>query len=335
MCGLAPYRQSPLVVLIPVSAVIFGFILLVWGADRLVMGSAATARNLGVSPLLIGLTIVGLGTSAPEILVSVIAASEGNPGLAIGNALGSNITNVALVLGITAMITPLAIQSAVIRREMPILIFIMVVNLILMWDQLLSRIDGSILLVGLVLMVGSLIHLGMRSRSTDPIIAEFDAEIRGDLTFAQSVSWTLFGMAVLLVGARILVLGAVDLAVAFGVSDLVIGLTIVALGTSLPELAASVVGALKGEHDIAVGNIIGSNMFNLLAVIGFAATIHPLELDPAVLERDFPMMAALTLLLAAMGYEFEGHGRINRIQGGALLFAYFGYLTTLYFGILR
>jgi cation:H+ antiporter len=318
-----------------VSAVILGFVLLVWGADRLVMGSAATARNLGVSPLLIGLTIVGFGTSAPEILVSIIAAADGNPGLAVGNALGSNITNVALVLGITALITPLAIQSAVIRREMPILILIMVINLILMWDGVLSHMDGAVLLIGLALMLGSLIQLGMRSRSTDPIIAEFDAEIRGDLTFSESLGWTLVGMVVLLIGARILVFGAVEMATAFGVSDLVIGLTIVALGTSLPELAASVVGALKGEHDIAVGNIIGSSMFNLLAVVGFAAAIHPLELPLAVLERDFPMMAALILLLAAMGYEFEGHGRINRVQGGALLFAYFGYLTTLYFGILR
>jgi cation:H+ antiporter len=299
------------------------------------MGSAATARNLGVSPLLIGLTIVGFGTSAPEILVSIIAAADGNPGLAVGNALGSNITNVALVLGITALITPLAIQSAVIRREMPILILIMVINLILMWDGVLSHMDGAVLLIGLALMLGSLIQLGMRSRSTDPIIAEFDAEIRGDLTFSESLGWTLVGMVVLLIGARILVFGAVEMATAFGVSDLVIGLTIVALGTSLPELAASVVGALKGEHDIAVGNIIGSSMFNLLAVVGFAAAIHPLELPLAVLERDFPMMAALILLLAAMGYEFEGHGRINRVQGGALLFAYFGYLTTLYFGILR
>ena len=321
--------------LLPVSAVILGFVLLVWGADRLVMGSSATARNLGISPLLIGLTIVGFGTSAPEILVSVIAAADGNPGLAIGNALGSNITNVALVLGTTALITPLAIQSAVIRREMPILIMIMVLNLLLMWDQLLSRIDGGILLIGLALMVGSLIQLGMRSRSTDPIIAEFDAEIRDDLSIPQSVGWTLFGLVVLLVGARILVWGAVEMAVAFGVSDLVIGLTIVALGTSLPELAASVVGALKGEHDIAVGNIIGSNMFNLLAVVGFAASIHPLALAPEILERDFPMMAALTLLLAAMGYEFEGHGRVNRVQGGALVFAYFGYLAILYLGILR
>jgi cation:H+ antiporter len=322
-------------VLLFVSAVILGFVLLVWGADRLVMGSAATARNLGISPLLIGLTIVGFGTSAPEILVSIIAAADGNPGIAVGNALGSNITNVALVLGITALITPLAIQSAVIRREIPILILIMFVNLMLMWDGVLTRLDGAVLLLGLTLMVGSLIHLGMRSRSTDPIIAEFDAEIRGDLTFTQSIGWTLVGMLVLLIGARILVFGAVEMATAFGVSDLLIGLTVVALGTSLPELAASVVGALKGEHDIAVGNIIGSNMFNLLAVIGFAATITPMELPAAVLERDFPMMAALILLLAAMGYEFEGHGRINRVQGGALLFAYFGYLTTLYFGILR
>lgn len=314
--------------------VILGFVLLVWGADRLVMGSAATARNLGVSPLLIGLVIVGFGTSAPEILVSVIAAANGNPGLAVGNALGSNIANIALVLGTTALITPLMIQSAVIRREMPILIFIMAVTLVLMWDQNLSRMDGVVLLVGMLVMVTSLVHLGLQSRQFDPIVAEFDAEIRSDLPTSTALIWLSVGFVALLLGARILVEGAVGMAVAFGVSDLVIGLTIVALGTSLPELAASIVGALKGEHDIAVGNIIGSNMFNLLAVIGFAAVIEPLQFPPALLERDFPVMAGLTLLLAAMGYEFEGHGRINRLQGGALLLAYVGYMTALYFGIL-
>ncbi|HHH44992.1 MAG TPA: calcium/sodium antiporter [Gammaproteobacteria bacterium] len=317
-------------------AVIAGFALLVWGADRFVMGAAATARLLGVSPLLIGLTIVGFGTSAPEILVSAVASLQGNPGLAIGNAIGSNITNVALILGTTAMVIPLAVNSGTMRRELPILIGTTVFAYLLLSDGKLGFGDGLALLAGLLVMLGWVIHVGLSSRdSKDPMATEFAAEIPTDLSLGQALLWLLAGGIVLMIGSRVLVWGAVDIAHHFGVSDLVIGLTIVALGTSLPELAASVASALKNEPDIAIGNVIGSNMFNLLAVLGIPGIISPSVVDPGVLSRDMPIMVALTVALLLMAYGFHGKGRINRLEAGLLLAAYAGYQTLLYFTAVR
>ena len=311
-----------------VIAVLGGFAILVWGADRFVLGAAATARNLGVSPLVIGLTIVGIGTSAPEILVSAMAALQGNPALGVGNAIGSNITNIALVLGTTALITPLVVKSETLRREYPLMFMIMLLALLLVMDGELSRTDGLILLGGLVVMVGWMVRLGLR-RGYDPMEAEFEQEIP-TLATGPALLWLALGMVLLLGSSRMLVWGAVNIAHAFGISDLVIGLTIVALGTSLPELAASVMSALRGEPDIAIGNVIGSNMFNLLAVLGLPGVILPHVLEPTVLSRDFPVMIGVSVALFIMAYGFRRDGRVNRWEGGLLLVAYLGYMLMLY-----
>lgn len=314
-----------------ILAVLGGFLFLVWGADRFVVGAAATARNLGVAPLIIGLTIVGFGTSAPEMLVSAVAALQGNPGLAVGNAIGSNITNIALILGLTALIVPLSINSKLLRRELPILMAAMIAGLLLLLDGDLSRLDGVILLLGLVAMVIWMVRTGLAERGGDPLGTEFSDEIPRDMPMPRALFWVGIGLLVLLASSQLLVWGAVGIAQTLGVSDLIIGLTIVALGTSLPELAASIVSALKGEHDIAVGNVIGSNLFNLLAVLGIPGLLHPLAIESAVLTRDYPIMIGLTLIFFGMAYGFRAPGRINRLEGGILLASYLGYQTLLYF----
>lgn len=319
-------------IVLSVLAVIAGFSLLVWGADRFVHGASATARNLGVSPMVIGLTIVGFGTSAPEILVSIVSALEGNPGLAVGNALGSNITNIGLVLGATALITPLVVKSKTLRREYPAMFAVMLLTLALLMDGYLSRNDGLILLIGLALMVAWMITIGLRKNRVDPMEDEYAQEIPL-ITTPRALWWLLAGLALLLISSQILVWGSVNIAHALGVSDLIIGLTIVAIGTSLPELAASVMSALKKEPDIAIGNVIGSNMFNLLAVLGTPAVIAPMQLDHEVLSRDYPFMIGLSIALFSMAYGFRGDGKINRVEGGLLLLAYGAYITVLYFSI--
>lgn len=317
-------------IILSIIAVIGGFAVLVWGADRFVHGAAATARNLGVSPLIIGLTIVGIGTSAPEILISIIAAYEGTPELAVGNALGSNIANVALVLGTTALVFPLLVKSDTLRREYPVMFMIMVVALMLCIDGELGRLDGVILLVGLIAMILWMIKLGLRKHEVDPLETEYEQEIPY-MTTGKALFWVFVGMVLLLVSSRGLVWGAVNIAQALGVSDLVIGLTIVAIGTSLPELAASVASALKGEPDIALGNVIGSNMFNMLAVFSIPGLMTPHVLEPAVLNRDFPFMIGFSIALFVMAYGFKGHGKINRLEGALLLIGYFIYLGVLYY----
>ncbi|MFC1771874.1 calcium/sodium antiporter [Pseudomonadota bacterium] len=321
---------------VQIIAVISGFALLVWGADRFVMGAAGTARNLGVSPLIIGLTIVGFGTSAPEILVSVMAALQGNPGLAIGNAIGSNITNIALILGVTALVAPLSIHSGIVKRELPVLIGTALVAYLLLRDGTLDYNDGLLLLLGLMIMLAAVLYIGISSRGTDPVVAEYEAEVPTDLSLARSLMWLIIGLAVLVGSSRMLVWGAVGIAEHFGISDLIIGLTIVALGTSLPELAASIASVLKNEPDIAIGNVIGSNMFNILAVLGIPGIISPGPVDPAVVSRDMPVMIGLTVALFLMAYGIRGRGRrINRGEGLLLLAAYAGYQTLLYLAVVR
>jgi cation:H+ antiporter len=307
------------------AATVAGFALLIWGADRFVIGAAGTARSMGVPTLLIGLTVVALATSAPEILVSVSAALHENPELAVGNAIGSNIANIALVLGLTATIRPMEVRSTILRREMPALQAVTLLTVMLFLDSRLGRLDGIILLGGLVLVMHWLVRLGMRSHTTDPLHEEIAAEMPEDMPISKAVMWLIVGLAVLLLGAQLLVWGAHNLAQALGVSDLVIGLTVVAVGTSLPELAVSIVSALKNEHDIALGNIIGSNMFNCLAVIGPAAAIHPASFTPAMLGLHLPVMIALTLVLFALTYNFTGTGRISRFEGLILLGVFIGY----------
>jgi cation:H+ antiporter len=316
--------------ILDIIAIIAGFALLVWGAERFVTGASSIASNLGVSPMLIGLTIVGLGTSAPEILVSGMAAAQGNPGLAIGNALGSNIANIGLILGVTAMVTPLTVQSETLRREYPMLLAVCLGAMLLVLDGNLSRIDGLILLAGLVVMIFGMVRIGMKSRANDPLELELEAEIPEDIPTRKAVLYFAAGLALLLVSSKILVWGAVNIAVSFGISDLVIGLTIIALGTSLPELAASLASVLKNEHDLAIGNVIGSNMYNLLAVLAVPGLIAPDVFDPLVLTRDMPMMIGLTIALFVMGYGFGGPGRINRLEGALLALAFLGYQSVLF-----
>ena len=319
--------------LIASFAVIAGFALLAWGADRFVEGSSGIARCLGVSPLIIGLTIVGFGTSAPEMLVSGIAAWGGRAAMAVGNAIGSNITNISLVLGITALVQPLVIGSGILRRELPVLLMVMLLALGLIFDGELSRTDGVILCCGLFAMITWMVYLGWKGRDKhDAIEDEFAEEIGVTLkiSLGKACTLTLIGLVIMFVSSRILVWGAVEIATSLGMSELVIGLTIIALGTSLPELAASVVSAMKNEHDIALGNIIGSNMFNLLGVMALPGLIAPGPLANGILSRDYPMMLCLTLALFVMAYGLHGKGRVTRLEGGFLLMTYIAYMYWLY-----
>ena len=316
--------------ILSIVAVIGGFAVLVWSADRFVVGAAALARNHGVSPLIIGLTIVGFGTSAPEILVSAIAAWHGSPGVGIGNAVGSNITNVGLVLGATALVTPLAVRSETLKREFPILFAIMLLVLVLMLDRNLSRIDGIILVSGLAVMLYWLVSIGLRSRGRDPMVTEYAEVLPTDVSSGMATIWLIVGLAFMLLSSQAVVWGSTAIAKYFGISDLVIGLTIVALGTSLPELAASITSAVKKEHDIAIGNVLGSNMFNLLAVLGLPGLISPAKLDPELLSRDLPVMIGMTIALFAMSFGFGRQGKISRLEGAILLGSYLFYMGWLY-----
>lgn len=305
--------------------VVGGLILLIWGADRFVHGAAAGARNLGVPPLLIGLTVVAFATSAPEILVSVVASLRGEPGLAFGNAIGSNIVNIGLVLGCTALLRPIELRSATLRREMPALLAVSLLTVSLFLDNFLSRIDGFVMLTGLVIVMIWLSRLGLRSADNDPLSEDFDAEIPTDVSMQMAIFWFVVGFIALLVGADYLVDGSIEIARALGVSEVVIGITLVAFGTSLPELAVSLVSVMKGEHGLAIGNIVGSNIFNLLAVIGVAATIAPSALSPSVLSLHMFVMVAFTLVLFAMTYDYDGKSELSRLEGFALLAAYIAY----------
>lgn len=313
--------------LVNLIEVVAGLALLIWGADRFVHGAAATARNLGIAPLLIGLTVVAFATSAPEILVSIVAALRGEPDLAIGNALGSNIANIGLVLGTIAMIRPIELTSATLRREMPALLAVSLLAVSLCLDSYLSRIDGFVLLAGLVIVMVWLTRLGLKSTESDPMRADYEAEIPSEVSMFAALAWLVVGLAVLLVGADLLVDGAIEIARYVGVSEVVIGITLVAIATSLPELAVSLVSAFKGEYGLAIGNIVGSNIFNLLAVIGAATTIHPAALPPSVLSLHIFVMSAFTLVLFAMTYEYDGTGRINRFEGACLFAAFIAYVT--------
>jgi cation:H+ antiporter len=280
-------------------------------------------------PLLIGMVIVGFGTSAPEMIVSAISASQGKTGIALGNAYGSNITNIALILGITAVINPIAFQSNVLRKELPILTAITVLAAYQLWDGELSRIEALILLIVFVSLMAWTIAQGMRKKA-DSFGREVEQELADrTLPAGRAVFWLVVGLVLLIASSRILVWAAIEIAQGFGVSDLIIGLTIVAVGTSLPEMASSIIAARKGEHDIALGNVLGSNLFNTLAVVGIAGSIHPMNVEPDVFSRDILVMLALTLSLFIIGYGFRGPGRINRFEGLFLILCYIGYVVFL------
>jgi len=315
--------------LVALSAVVAGLIVLVWSADRFIDGAVATARHLGMSSLLIGMLIVGFGTSAPEIVVSVLASSQGNPSLALGNAIGSNITNIALILGITALISPVAVESNIVKKELPVLIGITLLAILLIIDGEITLLDGSMLLGTFAVVMGWSIYTGRHGKQ-DALGREHEQELSGNLmSLKQGLFWLGLGLILLVASSRILVWGAVDIATSLGISDLIIGLTIVAIGTSLPELASSIAATRKDEHDLAIGNIIGSNLFNTLTVIGIAAVIHPFSVEFDAIYRDLPVWGGLTIILTLFSYGFSKRGLINRLEGGALLTAYIGYTVWL------
>ncbi len=317
--------------MLAVLAIVVGLGLLVWSADRFVEGAASTARYFGMPPLLVGMVIVGMGTSAPEMTVSVLAASQGSPGIALGNAYGSNITNIALILGFTALISPIIVHSQVVRKELPILMGVTLLAAWQLWDGEVSRADAIVLLLVFAALMAWTIWQGMRSKR-DSLGQEIEAELsEHEMPIRHALMWTVIGLVVLIISSRLLVWGAVDIAQSLGVSDMIIGLTIVAVGTSLPELASSVIAARKGEHDIALGNIIGSNLFNTLAVVGLAGVIHPMAVDAEVFSRDILVMIGLTFLLFVMAYAFnkQQSGRINRTEGGFLMLCYVSYTSYL------
>ncbi|MES9947876.1 MAG: calcium/sodium antiporter [Candidatus Thiodiazotropha sp.] len=314
--------------------ILVGLVVLVWSADRFISGAAALADNLGVSPMLIGLTVVGFGTSAPEVLVSTMASFNGNPGLAIGNAIGSNIANIGLILGFTALLIPLSVHSSVLRREYPLLLAVSAMAFLLMWDGELNQFDGVILVVTLVGVLGWMIYTA-KTGAADPIAGEFDAEIPHDIPTQKAIVLLLVGLIFLLLSSRLLVWGASNVASALGVSDVIIGLTIVAIGTSLPELAASITSALKGEDDLAIGNVIGSNLYNLLAVLSIPGLVAPGVYSPEVMERDLPVMMVLTIFLFFMGHGLGKQGRINRLEGLLLLLCFIGYQSLLFMSLVN
>jgi cation:H+ antiporter len=313
-----------------ILALIVGLVLLVWSADRFVEGSASTARYFGMPPLLIGMVIVGFGTSAPEMVVSALAALENSPGIALGNAYGSNICNIALILGVSALIKPIRVHSTVLRKELPILTLLTLLSVILIADLDLSRLDAAILLLVFGGLMTWTIYQGLKQKD-DALALEMKMETsQKAMPLKRAVFWLVAGLLLLIASSRILVWGAVEIAHRFGVSDMIIGLTIIAVGTSLPELASSVIAARKGEHDIALGNVLGSNLFNTLAVVGIAGAIQPFAIAPETLSRDMPVMSALTLSLFLIGYGFKGRqGRISRFEGTVLLAVYVGYTAWL------
>lgn len=305
---------------------IIGFIALVWSADRFVYGAAGLARNLGISPLIIGLTIVAMGSSAPEMMVAASASLSGAPNTAIGNAIGSNITNITLVLGITALLKPLLISSTTIRREIPMVLITTILAGVVLWDLKLEVYEGVILLLLFVITILALTVLALKRPNKDPLAEELSDEVPKDLPTWKAITWLVVGMIALPLSAHYLVDSAVVIARHFGMSDLVIGLTIIAIGTSLPELAASITGVFKGEDDLAMGNIIGSNIFNILAVLSLPGILAPGAIDPAIIDRDFYYMLAATLVLLIMAIGINGRpSRINRWEGGILLIGFIAY----------
>ena len=319
--------------LLPVLAVVAGLAALVWSADRFVDGAAASARLLGVPALLVGMVVVGFGTSAPELTVSAISAWNGNPSIALGNAWGSNVCNVALILGVAAAVSPLAVRHASLRFDLPVLLAATILSLFLLRDGDVSRADAWLLLGVFAAWLAASVFFAVRGRAVARAAA---AETPGGgLSGRAAALWTVAGLVVLVASSRVLVWGAVELAQALGVSDLAIGLTVVAVGTSLPELASSVAAARKGEDDLAVGNVIGSNLFNTLAVVGLAGAIRPMDaVDPAVAARDVPAAFALALAVLVLGLPAwrrgARDGRLGRGAGILFLAAYAAWLVAVF-----
>lgn len=315
--------------ILPIIALVAGLAILVWSADKFVDGAVGVAEFCGMSTLLIGMVIVGFGTSAPEMVVSAFSALQGNPELALGNAYGSNIANIALILGVTALFAPLVVKRSVIKQDLPILLGVTALSIWLVADGSVSRMNGLAFLGVFFAVMAFNIFSEIRKSKKEPS-TESEVENTEKPFLGKSIFWLLLGLVLLVVSSKMLVWGAVEIARALGMSDLLIGLTIVAVGTSLPELASSIAAVRKGEDDLAVGNIIGSNLFNTLMVVGIASSIAPMSgIEAEVVSRDMPLMAVLTVSLLALGYRRKGDGRINRIAGGVLLAVYVGYMALL------
>ena len=327
--------------ILPIVAVVLGLGVLVWSADKFVDGAVGVAKFCGMSTLLIGMVIVGFGTSAPEMVVSAISAMQDAPELALGNAYGSNIANIALILGVTAIISPVIVVRKALVRDLPVLLAVTAVAIFQAMDGSISRLDGIVVLIVFAGVMTFNIVSELRQKkgaaAEEPAAAESDEGEK--LSLGKSILWLVLGLALLVASSRALVWGAVEIARALGVSDLLIGLTIVAVGTSLPELASSIAAARKGENDLAIGNIIGSNLFNTLMVVGIAAMIAPMHsFSASILSRDLPVMAVLTVLLllfglpvrkSRVGADGKRIGRINRLEGTVFLVAYVGYIGVL------
>jgi cation:H+ antiporter len=314
-----------------VAYLIIGLVLLVYSADKFVIGAAATASYLGVSTMVVGLIVVGFGTSAPEMVVSAIAALDGSPGLALGNAVGSNITNIALVLGVGIIVSPLLISSETVKREMPILLFVTLFVLFLMWDGEQSRTDGVILIASMFSLTLWMAWVGLKQSKNDILKAEIEAEMPHDISKKAAWLWLIFGMIMLPIASQFLVNGATTIAKMMGMTDVVIGLTIVALGTSLPELSATIACMKKKEHDLALGNIVGSNMFNLLGVLGISASIKSYTIPGNFLSTDYLFMLDLTLALLIFSLFYVVRKKpIPRFVGYLFVASYVIYMIWLF-----
>ncbi|WP_074011790.1 calcium/sodium antiporter [Candidatus Sodalis sp. SoCistrobi] len=311
------------------SLCIIGLILLVYGADRLVYSAAVLSRSLGVAPWLIGCTIVSFGTSLPELLVSVTAALNNQTDMAVGNILGSNIINIMLIVGGAALIRPVTFRSEIVRRELPLLLLITLLCGLLLADHSLGRLDGVLLLAaaaGYLMIIVTISRLALREGS-DTLTREQLAELPQDSNNTVAVLWLVLAFIILPISARMVIDNASVLARYFGLSDLVVGLTVLAIGTSLPELATLVAGALKGENDIALGNVIGSNIFNSVIVLGVPALLSPGPFNPAAFARDYWVMLAASVILAALC--LRKRRRINRLSGALLVCGFIAYLAVL------
>ncbi|MDG6773579.1 calcium/sodium antiporter [Thiomicrorhabdus sp. ZW0627] len=319
--------------LIPGIALIVGLALLVWSSDIFIDGSASTANHLSISPLVIGVVVLGFGTSMPEVVVATLASLDNSPGLAVGNAIGSNIANIGLVLGITAIISPVLVKSTLIKRELPVLLAISVGAYLLLLDGHLDFIDGLILVSALVIVMAWMIKVNKEVDPQDPIASETSQAVdtMPDLPLSKAVLMMISGLIILMLSAKLMVWGAVEIAHYFEVPEVVIGLTIIAIGTSLPELAAAITAARKNEADLMIGNIVGSNLFNILAVLAVPALLAPSVLENSVLSEDIPVMLAFTLAMLLLAIPRKGQAVISTPKGVLLTLGFIAYLVSLYF----
>ncbi len=319
--------------LLPSAILIIGLVLLVWSSDVFIEGAASTAKHLSISPLVIGVVVLGFGTSMPEIVVATLASLDNSPGLAVGNAVGSNIANIALVLGITAIIAPIVVKSSILKRELPVLLAVTIGAYLLVLDGHLGFSDGIILVIALIIVMFWMIKTNKSMKKSDPMAEETQQELEDMplLSRNKALFYLIGGLIILMISAKMMVYGAEDIAHFFEVPDVVIGLTIIAIGTSLPELAAAIAAARKNEADLMIGNIVGSNLFNILAVFAVPGLLAPSLLNREVLTIDMPIMIGLTLLMLIMALPRNGKAVIHKGKGIILGTLFIAFLVLLYF----